>query len=240
MKLYAQCLDLTDDVPGHLDILLKLLLHRTEIGQIEGKKCVDELEADLLKSNFCIPPSNPGSHQTALEKPLQNYFVIQIGAHACHRDNQDGFSIKLFLTNLLPRSIALASIKVQVASVQTGRDLAFKADNVTLNPGKNEVRTTCNITATGVYIFERVLLQWHSLVFKQDFVETGRKQHLNLYPHGDAMTIDADLAREGASRLPEWLLIESLFGSTETYCCKCEYRLERSCQWPTLPYNHSE
>ena len=240
MKLYAQCLDLTDDIPGHLDILLKLLLHRTEIGQIEGKKCVDELESDLLKSNICIPPSNPASHQTALERPLQNYFAIQIGAHAYHRDNQDGFSIKLFLTNLLPRSITLASIKVQVTSVQTGRDLAFKADNVTLNPGKNVVWTTCNITATGIYIFERVLLKWHSLVFKQDFVETGRKQHLNLYPHGDAMAIDADLARDGASRLPEWPLIESLFGSTKTSRCKCEYRLERSCQRATLPFNHSE
>lgn len=143
------------------------------------------------------------THRVALERPLQDYFAIQIGSRANHRDNQDGFSIKLFLINLFPRSITLASIKVQVTSVQIRHDVTFNADNVTLHPGKNEVWTTCNITAPGVYIFERVILQWHSLAFKQDFVETGRKQHLNLYPHGDALGIDAELAREGTYNSPE-------------------------------------
>jgi hypothetical protein len=58
MRLYAQCLDLTNDVVGHINILLRLLRNRTEIGQIEGKAYVDELEADLLKSNFGTPTSS--------------------------------------------------------------------------------------------------------------------------------------------------------------------------------------
>jgi hypothetical protein len=58
MRLYAQCLDLTNDVAGHINILLRLLRNRTEIGQIEGKVYVDELEADLLKSNFGTPTSS--------------------------------------------------------------------------------------------------------------------------------------------------------------------------------------
>lgn len=202
MRLYAQCLDQTNDVAGHIDILLRLLRNRTEIGQFEGKAYVDQLEADLLKSDFGTRYSNAPAHQVALENGLQDYFTLQIGARAAHRENQDGFSIKLFLTNLFPRPINLASVKVQITSVQTGRDLTFTVENVPLDQGKNEVWATCNITAPGVYIFERVILQWHSLVFKQDFVETGKKQHLNLYPHGDALAIEAELGRDGEPPSP--------------------------------------
>lgn len=53
MKMYAQCLRLIGDVKGHIDILLKLLHHRTEIGNIDGLQYIAELEEDLLQSTIC-------------------------------------------------------------------------------------------------------------------------------------------------------------------------------------------
>src|SRR5277367_6977229 len=131
---------------------------------------------------------------------MRDYFVLQIGARAAHRENQDGFTIKLILTNLLPRTITLNQVKVKVTSVLTGQELCFTAENVSLDQGKNEIQTTCNITAPGVYIFERAVLYWHSLVFQQEFVEMGRKQSLRLYPHGNALHVSADMA--GESTIP--------------------------------------
>jgi hypothetical protein len=132
-----------------------------------------------------------------MERPLKDYFTIQIGARALHLNNQDGFAIKVFITNHLPRAISLSKVEVKVASVLTGQELSFKAPNIKLIPGKNEIETTCNITAPGVYIFEQVLLEWYSLVFQQEFVETGKKQYLNLYPHGNALRVTAEMASEG-------------------------------------------
>ena len=39
-------------------------------------------------------------------------------------------------------------------------------------------------------------MEWHSLVFQQEFVETGKKQHLSLYPHGNALRVRAEMASE--------------------------------------------
>lgn len=54
MKLYAQCLRLTGDLNGHINVLLKLLQHRSEIGRLDGKQYLDELEEDLVQSNIGI------------------------------------------------------------------------------------------------------------------------------------------------------------------------------------------
>src|SRR5271155_2062068 len=130
------------------------------------------------------------------EGPLRDYFILQIGARAFHRQNQDGFTINLYLTNLFPSTITLAKVTLKVTSVLTGQELYFTASNVPLSPRKNEIQTTCNITAPGVYIFERVSLYWHSLVFQQEFVEMGRKQSVSLYPHGNALHVSAEMAGE--------------------------------------------
>ena len=114
--------------------------------------------------------------------------------------------MKAFLTNLLPRSITLSTVKVKVTSIQ-GQEIWFKATNVELQRGKNEIHTTCNITAPGVYIFEKVELEWHSLVFQQEFVQTGKKQYLNLYPHGNALRVDVRMARESERMHFIWLTI---------------------------------
>lgn len=132
----------------------------------------------------------------ALERPLQNYFNLQIGARALHRENQDGFVIGIFLTNLFPRTITLAAVKVKVTSVLTNHELWFEAENVELKQGKNDIQTTCNTTAPGAYIFERAVLEWHSLRFQQEFVEAGRKQYLNLHPHGNGLRVSAGMAPE--------------------------------------------
>lgn len=47
MKVYAQCLRHTGDIETHINILLKLLLHRSEITPKEGIQYIDELEQDL-------------------------------------------------------------------------------------------------------------------------------------------------------------------------------------------------
>ena len=54
MRMYAQCLRLTGDLNGHINILLKLLQHQSEIGDIDGKQYLDELEEDLIQSDICI------------------------------------------------------------------------------------------------------------------------------------------------------------------------------------------
>lgn len=54
MAMYAKCLRSIGDVQGHVNILLKLLQHRTEIGSVDGSEYVTELEEDLVQSNICI------------------------------------------------------------------------------------------------------------------------------------------------------------------------------------------
>jgi hypothetical protein len=141
---------------------------------------------------------------------LQKYFTIQIGAQASHLNNQDGFAIKLVLINHLPRAITLAKVQVKVTPVLVGQELWFKAENIELQIGKNEIQTTCNVTAPGVYIFERALLEWRCLVFQQEFVETGKKQYLSLYPHGNALRVNAEIASEGVSLVSLALILVRL------------------------------
>ena len=195
MRLYAQCLQKTGDINGHITVLLRLLGHRPEIGPIDGKQYVDELEEELQHLN-----SSTLFRSIPLiivrECSLRDYFILQIGARAAHRENEDGFTINVILQNLFPRTITLDEVKVKVTSVLTHQELWFTAENVYLEQGKNEVQTTCNITAPGVYIFEKAVLRWHSLVFQQEFVEMGRKQSLSIYPHGNALHVSAEMAGE--------------------------------------------
>ena len=104
--------------------------------------------------------------------------------------------MRVVLTNLFARELTVDNVKVKVTSVLTGQEIWFEADHVQLHPGKNEVQTTCNTTAPGIYIFEKAILKWHSLVFQQEFVVAGKKQYLNLYPHGNALNVHAEMATE--------------------------------------------
>jgi hypothetical protein len=54
MAMYAKCLRSIGDVQGHINILLKLLQRRTEIGSVDGPEYVAELEDDLIHSKICI------------------------------------------------------------------------------------------------------------------------------------------------------------------------------------------
>jgi hypothetical protein len=193
MKMYAECLQVTGDTAGHINILLKLLLHRREISSSEGEKYMCDLEQDLVQFKKRIPPDN--ILISALHRPLRDFFTLQIGARAVHRENQDGFAIKLYVTNLLPRPI-VADIKVKITPTISGQELCFTNNTIELNPGKNEIWTTCNTTAPGVYIFERAVVEWYSMVFEQEFIEAGRKQYLGLYPHGNALRVGAGMAGE--------------------------------------------
>ena len=134
----------------------------------------------------------------AFERPLRDYFTLQIGARAAHHTGSDGFKIKIILTNHIRRSIPMTKIILKVSST-TGQELFFTASDPVIEPGKNEVDVTCNTTVPGVYIFEQVICQWKSLSFKQEFVEAGRKQQLILYPHGNALSVNVRMDRESMS-----------------------------------------
>jgi hypothetical protein len=131
-----------------------------------------------------------------LERPLKDYFNLQIAARPSHNTSKDGFKIKLIITNLLPSTINLTRAYLKITSTTTGQDLEFQSSNITLEKGKNTVWITCNTTAPGVYIFESAILEWYGLSLKQEFVEMGRKQYLSLYPHGNALRVNVDMAPE--------------------------------------------
>lgn len=134
----------------------------------------------------------------AFERPLRDYFILQISGRPIHHTDCDGFKLKLLLTNHLRNSIPLNKINLKV-SATTGQELYFTISDVTIKPGKNEIYATCNTTVPGVYIFEQVILQWKTLSFKQEFVEAGRKQQLILYPHGGALSVDVRMDHESIS-----------------------------------------
>lgn len=136
-----------------------------------------------------------------MERPLKDYFNLQIAARPSHNSSKDGFKIKLVITNLLPSTINLTRASLKVTSTTTGKDLEFQSSNVTLDKGKNVIWITCNTTAPGVYIFESAVLEWYGLSLKQEFVEMGRKQYLSLYPHGNALRVNVDMAPESIAHI---------------------------------------
>ena len=65
MKMYGQCLRLAGDMKGHIDILLKLLLYRKEIGPVDVKQHLKELEEAITQYQtgspfpiLCVDGSN--------------------------------------------------------------------------------------------------------------------------------------------------------------------------------------
>jgi hypothetical protein len=146
----------------------------------------------------------------ALERPLRDYFTLQIAARPSHHENKDGFKIKLIITNLLPSPILLTGVQLKITSTTTGQELLFHTSKVSLDTSKNVIWINCNTTAPGVYIFENAVLEWYSLSLKQEFVEMGRKQYLSLYPHGNALRVSVGMAPE--STPPARMADDSLFG----------------------------
>ena len=153
------------------------------------------LEQDLTQISKRAPHNVYGAN-IGIDRPLRNYFILQIGARAEHHEKRDGFAINVHLTNLFPRTITDVTVKVKVTSSLLGHELWFVRDNVKLPPGKSEVWTYCDITSPGPYVFERAVVEWHSLVFGQDFIDASKKQSLNLYPHGNALRVSAEMERE--------------------------------------------
>jgi hypothetical protein len=221
MKMYAECLQSINDVSGYINILLKLLLHRRELAPSEGEQYMSELEKELSKFKNRTSQANVN---IAIDRPLHDFFTLHISARAGHRDNKDGFRIKIILTNHLPRTITATKIKVKVTSISSGEEIWFTTSTVELKPGRNEIWTTCNITAPGVYIFERAVLEWFSLFFRQDFIDAGRKQSLSLYPHGNALRVNAEMA--GESIALGCIADGSLFRSAKEGSCYCAYGVE--------------
>jgi len=72
MKLYAKCLREIGDVDGQINVLLKLILHRSKITHKEGIQYVDDLEQGLsqISTRMSSPDFVDESNWTSFEKLL--------------------------------------------------------------------------------------------------------------------------------------------------------------------------
>jgi hypothetical protein len=183
MKLYMECLSHTDNLVRYVDVLLDLLLQK-DLSSVEKNQYIEELDRVLPQL------------KTPIKKALTEYFPVQVSALPRFVEGQDSLFFTLYVTNPLPRPVT-GTLKLKLlASSPSGHDVWFTSGETTFAPGKHPFTVLSNITSPGAFIFDHVVLEWHSLSFELDFVALGRKQSVMLSPHGDALSVSARLARE--------------------------------------------
>ena len=113
-------------------------------------------------------------------------------------NNQDGFAIRLILTNLLPRPITLAQSKSKSdISSHWSRNLVQQQTISNYRLERMKFKQLVILRLREFIFLSRYFWNGILLCFEQEFVETGKKQYLSLYPHGNALRVSAEIASEG-------------------------------------------
>ncbi|KAG0265540.1 hypothetical protein BG011_004568 [Mortierella polycephala] len=113
-------------------------------------------------------------------------FTVKVVSVVDILPDDDGSYLEIMIDNKLPKDIEFNKLSVRMVSGEID-ELWFNIRHGVMKPGKNNFRVTCETSASGTYVLEKVHLKTGKLVFLYDFLQESRKRIFRVDSHPKAL-----------------------------------------------------
>ncbi|KAF9146695.1 hypothetical protein BGX30_010757 [Mortierella sp. GBA39] len=145
---------------------------------------MDDLKDDekLLYSNELFSTVTSKELKQEIYHEFAPMFTVKVVSVVEIIQEDDGSYVEIMIENKLPKDIDFNKLSLRMVSGEVD-ELWFNFRHGVLKPGKNTFRVTCETSASGTYVLEKVHLKTGKLVFLYDFLQESRKRIFRVDSH---------------------------------------------------------
>ncbi|KAG0243649.1 hypothetical protein BGX31_010433 [Mortierella sp. GBA43] len=173
---YAKCLKELGDTIKYVEACLTLLRNMDDLSD----------EEKLHYSNELFNTAASKELKQEIHHEFTPMFTVKVVSVVDILQEDDGSYVDIMVENHLPREIGFNKLSVRMVSVE-GDELWFHVRHGVVQPGKNTLRVTCETSASGTYVLEKVYLRTGKLVFLYEFLQENRKRIFRVESHPKAL-----------------------------------------------------
>ncbi|GJJ73122.1 trafficking protein particle complex subunit 10 [Entomortierella parvispora] len=162
---HAKCLRELGDTNKYAQACLTLLRNMNDLNQ----------EDQLFYANELFGTAGSKDLKQELYHQFAPMFDIKVVSVVDILKDEDGSYLDIIIDNKLPKEIEFNKLSLRMVSGEVD-ELWFNIRHGTLKPGKNPLRVTCETSASGTYVLEKVHLKVGKLVFLYDFLQENKKR----------------------------------------------------------------
>ncbi|KAF8983315.1 hypothetical protein BGZ46_010513, partial [Entomortierella lignicola] len=143
-------------------------------------------EDKIHYSNELFNTVTSKEHKQEIHHEFAPMFTVKVVSVVDTLQNDDGSYIDIMIDNKLPKEFEFNKLSVRMVSGEVD-ELWFNLRHEIMKPGKNTFRVTCETSASGTYVLEKVHLITGKLVFMYDFLQESRKRTFRVDSHPKAL-----------------------------------------------------
>ncbi|KAF9906523.1 hypothetical protein EC991_000530 [Linnemannia zychae] len=173
---HAKCLRELGDTIKYAQACLTLLRNMDDLKDEEKLHYSNELFSTVASKEL----KQEIYHEFAPMFTVKVVSVVEI------LQEDDGSYVEIMIENRLPKDIDFNKLSLRMVSGEVD-ELWFNFRHGVLKPGKNTFRVTCETSASGTYVLEKVHLKTGKLVFLYDFLQENKKRIFRVDSHPQAL-----------------------------------------------------
>ncbi|KAF9354401.1 hypothetical protein BGX26_007772 [Mortierella sp. AD094] len=143
-------------------------------------------EDKLYYSNELFSTVTSKEHKQEIHHEFAPMFTVKVVSVVDTLQDDDGSYVDIMIDNKLPKEFEFNKLSVRMVSGEVD-ELWFNIRHEIMKPGKNTFRVTCETSASGTYVLEKVHLKIGKLVFMYDFLQESRKRIFRVDSHPKAL-----------------------------------------------------
>ncbi|KAG0299826.1 hypothetical protein BGZ98_009724 [Dissophora globulifera] len=173
---HAKCLKELGDTVKYTEACLTLLRNMDDLKD----------EDKLYYSTELFSTATSKELKQEIHHEFAPMFTVKVVSMVDILQDDDGSYVDIMIENKLPQDIEFNKLSVRMVSGEID-ELWFNLRHGVIKPGKNTYRVTCETSASGTYVLEKVHLKIGKVVFLYDFLQENRKRIFRVDSHPKAL-----------------------------------------------------
>ncbi|KAG0027108.1 hypothetical protein BGZ82_009144 [Podila clonocystis] len=173
---HAKCLRELGDTAKYAQACLTLLRNMDDLKEEDQRFYSDELFNTVTSKDL----------KQELYHEFQPMFAVKVMSVVDILQDDDGSYVDIMIDNKLPKEVEFSKLSVRMVSGEVD-ELWFNIRHGVMKPGKNTYRVTCETSASGTYVLEKVHLKTGKLIFLYDFLHESKKRIFRVDSHPQAL-----------------------------------------------------
>ncbi|KAF9418231.1 hypothetical protein BGZ94_009752 [Podila epigama] len=175
---HAKCLRELGDTTKYAQVCLTLLRNMDDLKEEEQLYYANELFSAVTSKEL----------KQEIYHEFQPMFSVKVVSMVDILQDDDGSYVDIEIDNKLPKEIEFNKLSVRMVSGEVD-ELWFNIRHGVMKPGKNSYRVTCETSASGTYVLEKVHLKTGKLIFLYDFLQENKKRIFRVDSHPQALKV---------------------------------------------------
>ncbi|KAK3812068.1 MAG: hypothetical protein J3Q66DRAFT_51577 [Benniella sp.] len=173
---YSKCLKELGDTVKYVEACLTLLRNMDDLTEEDKLYYSDELFTTATSKEL----------RQEIHHEFSPMLAVKVVSVVDILQDDDGSYVDIMIDNKLPKEIGFSKLSVRMVSGEVD-ELWFHIRHGVIQPGKNTFRVTCETSASGTYVLEKVHLRIGRLAFLYDFLQENRKRIFRVESHPQAL-----------------------------------------------------